>query len=219
MALLCIAAVALFGAMILLPIYLQNVRGLSTLETGLLLLPGGLLMGLLGPLVGRLFDKHGPRGAVHDRGVAAGADHAGVDPGRSDDTGPAAARHSPAAVDGLAFLFTPAFTTALNPLPPHLYSHGSAILSTLQQVSGAAGVALLVAIVTLRTESAAAAGAAPIAAEVAGLHLAFLVAAGIGLVAVGLALTLRRTEVVAPDHGPRPEPTDDEIAVADVDLR
>ena len=41
---------------------------------------------------------------------------------------------------GLAFLFTPAFTTALNPLPPNLYSHGSAILSTLQQVSGAAGV-------------------------------------------------------------------------------
>ena len=37
--------------------------------------------------------------------------------------------------------------------------------------------------------------------------------------AVGLALTLRRTEVVAPDDGPRPEPTDDEIAVADVDLR
>ena len=88
----------------------------------------------------------------------------------------------------------------------------------LVMLSIAAGVALLVAIVTLRTESAAAAGAAPIAAEVAGLHLAFLVAAGIGLVAVGLALTLRRTEV-APDHGPRPEPTDDEIAVADVDLR
>ena len=52
---------------------------------------------------------------------------------------------------GLAFLFTPAFTTALNPLPPKLYSHGSAILSTLQQVAGAAGVALLVTIMTLRT--------------------------------------------------------------------
>ena len=44
-----VAMVALFGAIILLPIYLQNVRGLTTLQTGLLLLPGGLLMGLLGP--------------------------------------------------------------------------------------------------------------------------------------------------------------------------
>ena len=91
-----------------------------------------------------------PALAGHGRGVAAGADHAGADPGRSDDADPAAARRPPAAVDGLAFLFTPAFTTALNPLPPSLYSHGSAILSTLQQVSGAAGVALLVTIVTLR---------------------------------------------------------------------
>ena len=51
---------ALFGTIILLPIYLQNVLGLSTLQTGLLLLPGGLLMGLLGPHVGRLYDKAGP---------------------------------------------------------------------------------------------------------------------------------------------------------------
>jgi MFS transporter, DHA2 family, lincomycin resistance protein len=217
-ALLCIAAVALFGAIILLPIYFQNVRGLNTLETGLLLLPGGLLMGLLGPLVGRLFDKHGPRGLS-----TTGASLLVLTMLALTQVGPTTPIPLLLGVHlllstGLAFLFTPAFTTALNPLPPRLYSHGSAILSTLQQVSGAAGVALLVAIVTLRTESAAAAGAAPIAAEVAGLHLAFLVAAGIGLVAVGLALTLRRTEV-APDHGPRPEPTDDEIAVADVDLR
>ena len=218
-ALLCIAAVALFGAIILLPIYFQNVRGLNTLETGLLLLPGGLLMGLLGPLVGRLFDKHGPRGLS-----TTGASLLVLTMLALTQVGPTTPIPLLLGVHlllstGLAFLFTPAFTTALNPLPPRLYSHGSAILSTLQQVSGAAGVALLVAIVTLRTESAAAAGAAPIAAEVAGLHLAFLVAAGIGLVAVGLALTLRRTEVVAPDDGPRPEPTDDEIAVADVDLR
>ena len=50
---------ALFGTIILLPIYLQNVLGLSTLQTGLLLLPGGLLMGLLGPHVGR-YDRAGP---------------------------------------------------------------------------------------------------------------------------------------------------------------
>ena len=53
---------ALFGTVILLPIYLQNVLGLSTLQTGLLLLPGGLLMGLLGPHVGRLYDKLGRSG-------------------------------------------------------------------------------------------------------------------------------------------------------------
>jgi DHA2 family lincomycin resistance protein-like MFS transporter len=60
-ALLCIAMMALFGALILLPIYLQSIRGPSSLETGFLLLPGGLLMGLLAPTVGRIFDKYGPK--------------------------------------------------------------------------------------------------------------------------------------------------------------
>ena len=60
----------------------------------------------------------------------------------------------------LACLFTPCFTTGLNPLPPDLYSHGSAILSTLQQVAGAAGTALLVAIMSSQTAALTAGGPA-----------------------------------------------------------
>ena len=57
---LAISMMALFGTIILLPLYMQNVLGLDALQTGLLLLPGGLLMGLLGPFVGRLYDRFGP---------------------------------------------------------------------------------------------------------------------------------------------------------------
>ena len=59
--LVAVSMMALFGTLILLPLYLQNVLGLSVLNTGLLLLPGGLAMGLLAPVVGRLFDMIGPR--------------------------------------------------------------------------------------------------------------------------------------------------------------
>ena len=203
-ALLCIAAVALFGAIILLPIYFQSIRGLNTLQTGMLLLPGGLLMGLLGPVVGRLFDRHGPRALSTTGSVLLVATLLGL-----TQVGPRTpivlllGLHLVLSV-GLACLFTPAFTTALNPLPPQLYSHGSAILSTLQQVAGAAGVALLVTIMTLQSVAAAAGGVAPVAAQVSGIHLAFAVAAGIGLVAVVLAQTLRKTEVAPSGHGPRP---------------
>ena len=58
---------ALFGTIILLPIYTQRVLGLDVLSTGLLLLPGGLLMGLLAPFVGRLYDSHGTTAAGHSR--------------------------------------------------------------------------------------------------------------------------------------------------------
>ena len=57
---LAISMVALFGVIILLPIYMQNVMGLDVLTTGLLLLPGGLVMGLLAPTVGRIYDRIGP---------------------------------------------------------------------------------------------------------------------------------------------------------------
>ena len=50
--------------MILLPLYLQDVRGLDALQTGLLVMPGGLVMGLLGPSVGRWFDRYGSRPLV-----------------------------------------------------------------------------------------------------------------------------------------------------------
>jgi DHA2 family lincomycin resistance protein-like MFS transporter len=186
-----IAAIALFGTIILLPIYLQQVRGLNTLQTGLLLLPGGLLMGLLGPPVGRLFDRYGPRWLC-----TTGATLLVITLLALTQVSP----QTPIVIllginlmTGLTFLSTPAFTTALNPLPPSLHSHGSAILSTLQQVAGAAGVALLV--MSRRTQSASAAGETFLEAEVTGLHLAFLVAAGIGLIAVAIALTLRKTDV------------------------
>ena len=57
---IAVMMLAMFGTIILLPIYLTQILGFDTLGTGLLLAPGALLMGLLGPFVGRLYDKHGP---------------------------------------------------------------------------------------------------------------------------------------------------------------
>jgi DHA2 family lincomycin resistance protein-like MFS transporter len=54
----------LLGTIVLLPIYVQTVLGLDPLGTGLLLLPGGLLMGLLGPVVGVLGARCWGRGVV-----------------------------------------------------------------------------------------------------------------------------------------------------------
>ena len=190
-ALLCIAMMALFGVVILLPIYLQEVRAVGALQTGLMLLPGGLVMGLLGPQVGRMFDRYGPRGLT----VFGSALLALTMWQFSRVDGTTAvwlliALHVTMSV-ALACLFTPAFTTALNPLPPQLYSHGSAILTTLQQVAGAAGTALLVALMSSRTTQLIAAGVAPLAAMTSGLQRAFGVATLIALLAIVLALFMR----------------------------
>ncbi len=122
-------------------------------------------MGLLGPQVGKLFDRYGPKALT-----VIGASLVTLTMWRFStiDAGTPiwllVGLHVIMSV-GLACLFTPAFTTGLNPLPPQLYSHGSAILATLQQVAGAAGTALLVAIMASRTSTLVAEGVDPAVAQ------------------------------------------------------
>ncbi|MHA7270299.1 DHA2 family efflux MFS transporter permease subunit [Arthrobacter sp. HLT1-20] len=187
LALMVMAMVALFGVIILLPMYLQNVRGLEVLNTGLLMLPGGLLMGLLAPFVGKLFDKVGARPLLIPGGLLLSAVLFGYT--RLDEN------TSLLVIVGLhllmstalAFIFTPAFTAGLNPLPHSLHSHGSAMLSTLQQLGGAAGTALLIGVMTAGTVSAAAAGKDAIAAQASGFSSGFMVAAFVSLGIVVIA--------------------------------
>jgi len=103
----------------------------------------------------------------------------------------------------LAALFTPAFTLGLGALSQHLYSHGSSMLGTVQQVAGAIGTAVAVTVVSSRTASLAAGGASPDSAFVGGLRTSFEVAAGIALIVVVLAFVLpnRLPEGAQGPHG------------------
>jgi MFS transporter, DHA2 family, lincomycin resistance protein len=186
---------ALFGTIILLPIYLQNVLGLSTLQTGLLLLPGGLLMGLLGPHVGRLYDKAGPiRLLIPGVIVVSAVLWAMTLLGPATWAGYILAGHVVMSV-GFAFLFTPLFTLSLSSLKPNLYSHGSAVIGTIQQVAGAAGVALFVALMSARTATLSAHGLTPVDALSGGVRAGFLCGAIISLFAVACAFLVRRPSV------------------------
>jgi MFS transporter, DHA2 family, lincomycin resistance protein len=194
LALLCLAMLALFGMVILLPIYLQTVRGIGSLATGLMLLPGGLLMGLAGPTVGRIVDRYGPRLLT-----VPGATLLTFTLWQFSRANPSTpiwiliGLHMLLML-GLACLFTPSFTAGLNPLPPYLYSHGSAIFGTLQQVAGAAGAALLVAIMASTTTTLSQAGLPEIVALNGGIEAAFVVAAVISIATVVLAFFIRNTK-------------------------
>jgi DHA2 family lincomycin resistance protein-like MFS transporter len=93
---------------------------------------------------------------------------------------------------GLALLFTPLFTAGLASLKPDLYSHGSATVSTVQQLAGAAGIAVFITIMTSRITELTGTGETVIDATAAGIHSAFVVGAIISLVAIPLAFFIRK---------------------------
>ncbi|TQM13604.1 DHA2 family efflux MFS transporter permease subunit [Pseudonocardia kunmingensis] len=182
---------ALLGTAILLPIYLQSVLMLEPLTTGLLLLPGGLLMGVLGPVVGRLYDRFGARRLLVPGTVAASA---ALWSGTLFTAGSSLLQvvgfHLLLSV-GLALVFTPLFAAGLGAVPPKLYPYGSAIFSTVQQLAGAAGVALLVSVLSVRSAALAAEGVPVVEQTAGGVHAAFLVAATLSLFSIVGAFLIR----------------------------
>lgn len=91
---------------------------------------------------------------------------------------------------GLAMSFTPLFSASLSSLRPSLYSHGSAVLNTLQQVGGAVGVAVL--ITTMSRVAAQESGSlGAIAAQASGAQSAFMIAGIVSLAAVVGAFFVR----------------------------
>ncbi|MGH3323273.1 MAG: MDR family MFS transporter [Streptomyces sp.] len=201
--LMSIGFLAMLGSMILLPLYLQNLRGLSPLETGLLVMPGGLAMGLLGPTVGKIFDRFGSRPLVLPGSIATFLALGGFT--QVSMTMPywqVLGLHALLMVS-LAATFTPVFTLGMGGLPPHLYSHGSSMLGTLQQVAAAFGTALVVTVMSARTSHLVADGVAAVPAQVSGMKLAFGVATALALVTIVVAAKLpnRVPGADTQDHG------------------
>lgn len=196
---------ALFSAAILLPIYLQNVRQFTPLQTGLMLLPGGVLMGLAAPKIGQIFDRYGPRLLVIP-GTLMMAITIWLFTTLTHETSVTVILTIHIIFSAsLAMLFTPIFATGLNQLPRNLHSHGSAIVSTLQQVAGAVGTALLVTIMAISSAVYLQSITTAVTPEIerdaltVGLHTSFMVATGIALIMFILSLFLRRSS--PPDEG------------------
>jgi DHA2 family lincomycin resistance protein-like MFS transporter len=204
-------SMSMFSTFLLLPIYLQQVHHFTSLKTGLLMLPGGVLMGISSPITGRLFDRYGPKvltvtGSTFLLVVL--WQFANV-----NETTPwvkLVLMHC-AMMLSISCVMTPVNTTGLNQLPRRLHSHGTAISSTMQQVAGAVGTALLITIMSngiqtylrgagLDSQGALSAANASIVREATnhGIRSAYGVASIIAIIPLVLVFFLKRTH--APDE-------------------
>lgn len=176
---------AFIGAGVILPLYIQDGRGFSAFESGLILMPGAILNGIMNPFTGRLFDKFGARylaliGLTCITVGTFGLTTLTISTPIMFIVGMYALM-----LLGLGMVLMPVTTMALNGLDRKLYAHGTAAVNTLRQIMASIGTAAFVAIMTYVAEHSKV--ASPIQAEINGINTSFFVAGALSLLSLIIA--------------------------------
>ncbi|MDT0156656.1 MDR family MFS transporter [Microbacterium sp. ARD32] len=190
MAQMFLLSLAFFGSITVIPLFLQDALELPALDAGLVVLPGALAMGLLGPVIGRIYDSRGTRILLIPGSILAAAMlwlFTTLNVG--SPVWLVLVAQTLLSV-GLALSFTPLFTAALASLTPKFYSYGSAVLGTIQQVAGAAGIAVMMAVFTAVANSTG--GTEVPAAVAAGTRTAVTIGAVIATITIIGAFLIRK---------------------------
>ncbi|WNS46882.1 DHA2 family efflux MFS transporter permease subunit [Paenibacillus sp. MMS20-IR301] len=148
-----ICMMVILSSMLILPLYLQQGQGYTAFKAGLLLLPGGIINGLMSPIMGRLFDKYGPKWLVIPGLVIVAVSLWFFSSITATSTVVFVIVLHSALMIGISMIMMPAQTNGINQLPLEYYPDGTAIMNTLQQVAGAIGTALAVSIMTSGSQS------------------------------------------------------------------
>ncbi|WP_342046809.1 lincomycin efflux MFS transporter Lmr(B) [Bacillus sp. OTU530] len=196
-----ICMMVILSSMLLLPMYLQGGLALSGFIAGLLLLPGGIINGLMSPLTGRLFDKYGPRWLVIPGFILVSIILWFFSDVTTTSTVMTIIVLHTCLMIGISMIMMPAQTNGLNQLPRELYPDGTAIMNTLQQIAGAIGTAVAVSIMAagqhdyLQNAKEPANPAIIPNALTAGVQQAFVFAMIVALVGLVCALFIKRVKV------------------------
>lgn len=211
--------VGMFSALFFVPLFLQNLRGLSPFQTGLAMMPGALATGVMMPFAGRIYDKIGPvlPGVVGFLIIAWGT----------------FLFHTMTATIpvslivfwmiirgfGMGLCMMPVMTAGMSVVPNSMIPRASAVQNIMQRVAGSFGIAILTSVMINQQNAYAAqisstvTAASPLApailaqgqslvvqlwSDVQGLALiramdnVFVLAAGLLLVAIIPVLFIRR---------------------------
>jgi MFS transporter, DHA2 family, multidrug resistance protein len=187
---------AIMSNAVLIPIFVQNLCGQTATTSGLVMLPGALIMGIMSPIAGKYFDKHGPRkmaifGTVLmtlttfcmcflDVGISMVLFCCII-----------AVRNF-----AMSIINMPINTWGINSLNNSLINHGNAIGNTFRMVAGSLGTAIVVSVYSL--VSAANSSLGSIEAGVAGVNAAFAAQAILFIAATTLTIVFVRDK----EHDP-----------------
>jgi EmrB/QacA subfamily drug resistance transporter len=138
-----VRSLALYGGTFLLPLFLQQIQGLEEVDSGLIMLPGSLLLALLMPIAGKLSDKMGARVLTVSGMFLLGTfmflyKNLDVNTTKWGVIYPTLIRGV-----GLALMIAPISALAMNAVPKHKAGMASSMMNIIQQIGGSLGIAIL----------------------------------------------------------------------------
>ncbi|MFQ7057281.1 MAG: MFS transporter [Turicibacter sanguinis] len=178
--------------------YLENIKGYSAFDTGLALMPGAIIMGVMNPITGKIFDKYGARYLALIGLTILTLGTFGLSFLTPDTTKTYVIVVYALRMLGIAMLTMPLTTSGLNSLHRDLYAHGNAANNTLRQVAGSIGTSIIITIMSKASLTSSSTN--PLESQVYGMNIAF---ASIGaLTFIGLIIAffvVKKKEVIVTD--------------------
>ena len=145
----CSMTLALMGGMYILPVFFQNMRGFSAIQTGLMLLPSAVVTGIMMPISGKLFDKFGAKPVVIPGLIILAissfelAKVINLDTSKQTFIWITVIRSI-----GIGLAMMPVSTLGMNAVPMRQVGRASAISNTIRQVMGAVSVTIVSTVMT-----------------------------------------------------------------------
>src|SRR5699024_7009868 len=185
--------IAMIGGMLIIPMFMQNMSDFTAMESGLALLPGAVLMGVMSPITGRVFDAIGAKWLAITGFTLLTVATLMLSILTVDTTFFYIAAVNTLRMLGTAMVIMPVTTAALNQLPQRLIPHGTALNNTMRQIAASVGTAVLVTVMVGTARDPEVYGAA---GPIHGANMSFLVAAIVAFIGIIGAFFIKNS------HGP-----------------
>lgn len=182
----------MMGSSIIMPLYVQTIMGYSATISGLVTLPGSLVMAVVSPFAGKIYDSLGMK-----KLFVAGAglmllSNLGMFLLTTDMSVWLASFYNAIRCAAIGCLMMPLVTWGISGIPEHKTADGTALLTSLRTIAGAIGSAVFVGIMTVVAENSA--GTYGDRAQIHGLNMTFLAMSAATFVLLLIAVFLVKTD-------------------------
>lgn len=140
--------IGMMTATVVLPIYLQHIRGFSATNSGLIMIPGSLSLAIISPMVGKFYDKYGIKTLFIIGSVLQTIAYIGMGFFTVESSLPYVVCCQTLANISIAFLMMPLATWGMSQLSAEKTSDGTSLLTSLRTVAGSFGIAIFVGLMT-----------------------------------------------------------------------